>query len=450
MEEDKQITIIGGGITGLATAYIAAKNGQKVRVLEAGKNFGGLLNTFEIGGNRLEYYYHHFFTHDAEINWLIKDLGITDKLFFQKTTMGVFRNGKIYDFNSPLDLFKFSPIKFIDKFKFGLSSLFLGKVANWEKYENTPAIDWFYKYAGKTSTDALWKPMHDVKFGPYANKIPLAWMVGRMKQRLGSRNGGDERLGYLHGSLKTLLDALLKALKELNVELINESPVEELHIENKKLKGVKTSQKTYEGGRFVFTIPTLYLKDMVKEKAPKLYEELNAIEYFGAVCTILEMDKPLSEIYWLNIADKGFPFGGVIEQTNFIPKEKYDGKNIAYLSRYFAHNEPIATMSNEQIETLMLEKLGDIYPNYQPSQIKKVHIFKTMTAATVCDLNFSKKVPNCKTEIEGMYLASMAHIYPDERSTNNSIRVAAELCKTLGISKVNVPEGQSMSGKLGF
>ena len=82
--EDKQITIIGGGITGLATAYIAAKSGKKVRVLEASKTFGGLLNTFEIGGNRLEYYYHHFFTHDAEINWLIKELGIAEKFFFQK------------------------------------------------------------------------------------------------------------------------------------------------------------------------------------------------------------------------------------------------------------------------------------------------------------------------------------------------------------------------------
>ena len=73
-----------------------------------------------------------------------------------------------------------------------------------------------------------------------------------------------------------------------------------------------------------------------------------------------------------------------------------------------------------------------------------------MTAATVCDLNFSKKVPNCKTKIKNMFLASMPHIYPDERSTNNGIRVAAETCKVLGIDSSFVPEGQSMSGKLGF
>lgn len=448
--EDNTLNIIGGGITGLATAYIAAKNGQKVRVIEGSQTFGGLLNTFEVEGTPLEFYYHHFFTHDAEINWLIKELGIQDQLIFKKTTMGVYRQGKIYDFNSPIDLFKFKPINFIDKFKFGLSSLFLGKIAQWEKYENIPAIDWFYKNAGKTSTDALWKPMLDIKFGPYAQDVPLAWMVGRMKQRLNSRNGGDERLGYLKGSLKTLLTALLNSLEQLGVELIKGQPVTKIDIQNQKIQSVTTPDHIYEGKNFVFTIPTIHLAPLLEDNAPQLFKQLQKIEYFGAVCTILEMDKPLSDIYWLNVADQGFPFGGVIEHTNFIGPENYNGKHIAYLSRYFAHNEPIARMSHEEIEKLMLQKLNNIYPKFSQNQLKKVHIFKTMTAATVCDLNFSNKIPRCKTEISGLYLAAMPHIYPDERSTNNSIRVAAETCKVLGFNKISIPEGQSMSGKIGF
>ena len=63
------------------------------------------------------------------------------------------------------------------------------------------------------------------------------------------------------------------------------------------------------------------------------------IEYFGAVCTILELKESLSDIYWMNVADDGFPFGGVIEHTNMIPKEAYNGSHIVYLSRYFAMSE---------------------------------------------------------------------------------------------------------------
>ncbi len=444
------ITIIGGGITGLASAYIAAKQGAKVTVLEGTDKPGGLLNTFKVGETDLEFFYHHFFTHDAEINWLIKELGIEQELMFVKTSMGVYRNNKIYDFNSPLDLFKFSPIKFFDKFKFGLSSMYLGKFAAWEKFENVSALDWFYKYAGKTSTDSLWKPMLDIKFGPYAKDVPLAWMVGRMKQRLSSRKSGDERLGYMKGSLKTLLTALLGKLDELGVEIKTNCKIESINIENNKVLSVSTDNATFDKGPFLFTIPTLYLAPLVKNSAPDLHKELENIEYFGAVCTVLEMNKPLSEIYWLNVADQGFPFGGVIEHTNFIDKQNYGGKNIAYLSRYFAHSEPIAKMSDDEIKEVMLAPLAKIYPDFKMEDVTKVHVFKTMTAATVCDLNFSTKVPNSKTSIEGMHIASMPHIYPDERSVNNSIRVAAEVTKQMGFNSGFVPKGQSMSGVLGF
>ncbi|MGB0178138.1 MAG: FAD-dependent oxidoreductase, partial [Owenweeksia sp.] len=240
MSNIKDITIIGGGITGLATAYLAAKGGHKVRILEASPKLGGLLNTFEIQGSRLEFYYHHFFTHDAELNWLIRELGIDDKLIFRETSMGVLRNGKIFNFNTPVDLLKFSPIGLFDKLRFGFSSLYLGKVANWKDFENVPAIKWLYKWAGKGTTKSLWEPLLNIKFGPFADVVPLSWMVGRLRQRMNSRKGGDERLGYLEGSLQVLLDALVAQLTEMGVEFHTQSPVQSVEIENDKLVAVQT------------------------------------------------------------------------------------------------------------------------------------------------------------------------------------------------------------------
>jgi len=150
------LVIIGGGVTGLSAADMAAVAGEKVTVIEAGEQFGGLLSTFEIGGNRLEYYYHHFFTHDRELHWLINELGLKEKLFYRKTSMGVFNRGKIYRFDSPLDLMRFKPVNFFDKIRFGLTSIYLGKLANWRKNEHLPCISWFSKWAGKTTTSALW------------------------------------------------------------------------------------------------------------------------------------------------------------------------------------------------------------------------------------------------------------------------------------------------------
>jgi len=449
-EDLPDLVIIGGGITGLSAAYIAAKKGQKVTIIEASKHFGGLLSTFEIGGNRLEHYYHHFFTHDEELNWLIKDLGIQDKLFFKKTSMGVFKNGKIYHFNSPLDLIRFNPINFIDKIKFGLTSLYLGKIADWKKHETISCLTWFKKWAGKSTTSSLWAPLLKIKFGPFASKVPLSWMIGRLRQRINSRKNGDERLGYLDGSLQVLLDSLLKKLTEMNVELVSDSPIDKINFKNSKITSIMSLDKNYAGKNFLFTIPGTYLSKMLKNDVPDLASSLCEIEYFGAICVILELHKPLSNIYWLNIADDNFPFGGIIEHTNFIDKENYNGSHIAYLSRYFAMNEEIATMSNEEVKALMINNLNKINPNFDSSWLKNVFIFKTNTAATVCDLNFSKKVPNCKTKIGNMFIANMSHVYPDERSTNNSIKIAIEALKLLGLNTDFTNNTNSLSCKIGF
>lgn len=443
----QKLTIIGGGMTGLSAAYLAAKQGIKVTILEGSDKIGGLLNTFEIGGNQLEHYYHHFFTQDAELHWLLNELGISDKTFYKKTTMGVFRNGKIYDFNSPFDLLKFKPVSFFDKIRFGLTSLYLGKIAKWRENEGVSTLEWFYKWAGKGMTDALWKPMLDIKFGPYASKVPLAWMIGRLAQRLNSRKGGDERLGYIVGSWKTLLDTMVAKLSEMGVEILTNEPVTELLTINGKLTGLKTANRQIEGGNYLVTIPQMYFNDLLKNAGVSNRTE---VEYFGAVCTILELKQQFSHIYWMNVADEGFPFGGVIEHTNFIPKEEYNGSHILYLSRYFAMSEKLATMTDDEIKASMIPPLKRINPAFSEDWVKKVYIFRTTTAATVCDLDFSAKVPACKTSLENLYLANMAHIYPDERSTNNSIRVAAEACKVMGINAEAVPYGASLSGQIGF
>jgi protoporphyrinogen oxidase len=446
------LTIVGGGITGLVAAYLAARNGLSVRVLEGSESFGGLLGTFPIGGTRLEHYYHHFFTHDAEINWLLRDLGLEDRLFFKRTTMGVLRNGCIFNFNGLSDLLRFSPLSVPNKFRFILSSAYLGKIANWRNNEDISALEWFRRFAGRQTTSVLWEPLLRIKFGPYVDEVPLSWMIGRLRQRMNSRKGaGEERLGYLKGSLHELLQALLATLRQMNVELHLSQKVEGISVQAGGVQGIRTQDQTWPVKQVLATLPTLYLVPLVAAAGESgLARALERIRYFGAVCVVLELDRPLTPVYWLNVADPGSPFGGVIEQTNFLSPELYGGHHIAYLSRYFAPEEEIASWSGEEIARRMIEALPKVNPAFRESWLRDVHYFRTRTAATVCDRFFSKKVPCCRTPIDGFYIASMPHVYPDERSVNNSIRVAAEACRVMGLAVDFVPANASLSGQIGM
>lgn len=446
----KKITIIGGGITGLTAAYLAAKDGWEVTVLEGSAKPGGLLGTFQIGGNLLEQYYHHFFNNDDELLWLLNDLNITDQIELKKTTLGIYHNSRIYDFNGLRDLLAFNPLGITDKIRFLLSSIYLGKLTSWEKWEGVSALEWFYKYTGKRVTECIWRPLLEIKFGSYADKVPAAWMVGRLKQRMTSRKGTEEQLGYINGSFQTLTNTLVDNLESRGVKIILNAQVEKLLIEGNILKGAVTSKGTFNEGLFLATIPTTILSRLLWDSARKYAEELSRVEYFGAICTIVELHRPFSNLYWINIADPEFPFGGVIEHTNFISPDRYNGSHIIYLSRYFALSDKIATASTGDIIRQMIEPLPRLNPQFKESWIKKTYMFRTNTAATVCGLNFSKIVPDCKSPVQNLFVVNMSHIYPDERSCNNSIKIAARACKKIGIDTSMVPYGPSLSGQIGM
>jgi protoporphyrinogen oxidase len=323
-------------------------------------------------------------------------------------------------------------------------------LAKWREYEDVAAFDWLNRYAGRTTAESLWQPMLKVKFGPYADRVPLAWLIGRLRQRMNSRKRGAEKLGYLRGSLSTLLDALLAELKRLDVTLIANAPVTKCRIESGTMTSLKTTDDEFVGGDFLFTVPSPVIAKLLAESQPAEAAKHAAIEYFGAICVVLEMSAPLGTVYWLNVADPDFPFGGVIEQTNMIPASEYNGSHIAYLSRYVTKDEPLWKMTDAEVEETMLAALRRMHPELTADRLKKFYVFRTATAATVCDLNFSRRVPECHTSINRMYVANMCHIYPDERSVNNSIRVATEACRVMGTLVDDVPRSSSLSAQIGF
>ncbi len=79
-EEPRTVGIIGGGVAGLTAAYRLLQKGHRVQLFEASPSLGGLVRTFEIGGEPIECFYHHLFTTDIAANRLIKELGLGDRL----------------------------------------------------------------------------------------------------------------------------------------------------------------------------------------------------------------------------------------------------------------------------------------------------------------------------------------------------------------------------------
>jgi protoporphyrinogen oxidase len=420
------LVILGGGATGMAAAYFAARRGLDVTLIESSPRLGGLLRTFPVGGTRLECFYHHFFTHDSEIHEFLSDLGLSKRIAYAPTRMGLYRGGRAHLFTTAKDLLRLPGLSLFDKLRFALTSLYLSRQRDWCRYEDVALLGWFERWCGKAVTDMIWRPMLEIKFGNLASRIPVAWMIGRLSQRLRSRRKGREELGYLDGSLQLLVDTLEERLIRMGVRVLKGMKVDGIESDAERVTGVIAGGARLPSTAVLSTLPLPKMAQLLGGSSREYRREIESIAYFGAICVVVVTARPLSDIYWLNIADPGFIFGGIIEQTNLLPPSHYGGLHITYLSRYTEPGHDLMMLSDEELVTRFLADLRRVHPSLSASEVLHAQVFRTDTAAPVCGLGFSRTRPGMNSPIPGLFLANMTHVYPDERSVNNSIRVGRE------------------------
>ena len=120
-----KVGIIGAGAAGLAAAYELTLAGVEVSVYEKASFVGGQASTFDVESTPLERGYHHLFTSDTDILALMSEIGLSDRMEWYESKVGIFYDGKIFNLVTPLDLLKFSPLSIIDRIRMGLVTMIL-------------------------------------------------------------------------------------------------------------------------------------------------------------------------------------------------------------------------------------------------------------------------------------------------------------------------------------
>jgi protoporphyrinogen oxidase len=151
--------------------------------------------------------------------------------------------------------------------------------------------------------------------------------------------------------------------------------------------------------------------------------KLHGLTYEAAAVALLQLSKPLTDIYWLNIADRDMPFTGVIEHTNFMPPEDYGGKHYVYLSKYMETDHPYFTLPEDDLIETYIPFIRRINPSFDRSWIERWWVFRERAAQPIVTLNYGEKIPAHRTPLKNLYLANTSQIYPEDRGTNYSVRL---------------------------
>ncbi len=429
-----RVGIIGGGAAGLAAAYELAKAGHRASVFEQASFWGGQASTFDVGGIPLEWGYHHLFTSDVDMVNLIHELGLGHRLRWIESKVGIFYGGKIYDFVTPMDLLRFTPLSLVDRLRMGLVTLYVRRYKEWRNLEDVTADQWIRRYAGKKVYDVVWGPLLRGKFGEdYYRRVGMPWFWGKIQTRFASRGRGlrgmqRERLGYPMGSFGEVFDVLAEKIGEMGNEVSLSTCVKRIIVEEGRatgleLEGVDGGSTVRDFDAVVATTPSYVFPRLVPALPQEYLEKLTNVDYLAAVLIILVLKRPLSHIYWLNIADRSIPFVGLIEHTNFIEREHYGGKHIVYLSNYLSTGHPLYKKGHQELLDEYMPHLRKINPDFDPSWIEASYHHRVDAAQPIIGTGYSQRIPDHRTPFRGLYLANTTQVYPEDRGTNYSVRM---------------------------
>jgi len=431
-----RVGIIGGGAAGLAAAYELGKQGHYAEVFERAPFLGGQASTFEVGGGQLEKGYHHLFVSDVDMVALIHELGLGDKLAWLESKVGLFHGGKVWDFSTPMDLLRFRPLSLVQRVRVGWWTFVLQKTRNWQKFESITARDWISQHMGRRVYEVIWEPLLRGKFGEYYDQVSMTWLWGKIYLRVASRGKGlqKERLGYPMGSFGEVFDVLGDSIRQQGGDIHISAGVDRVVVGEDGATGLEVTlsgqePETREYDAVIATTPSYIFTRLVPTLPDDYREKLVNVQYLSAVLVILVLDRPLSDKYWINIADANMPFVGIIEHTNMIDKSLYGGNHIVYLSNYPSRESELYKKSGEELVEEFIPYLRQINPDFDRSWILEHYHHKVDGAQPIIGVNYSQRMPAHRTPIKNLYLANTTQIYPEDRGTNYSVRMGRQVAR---------------------
>jgi protoporphyrinogen oxidase len=414
-----EYAVLGGGALGLMAAYRLTQAGHSVMVFEREGMAGGLASGFQIDDVWLEKFYHHIFRSDKTVIKVIEELDLGDRLEWQHPRTVSLVGGKNYQLDDPISLLKFTPLKIYDRLRVGAVLAFL-KVANPNWLEGKTADPWLERWMGSHAYKMIFQQLFVGKFGKLYNQIALPWFWARIHDR-------TSQLGYLRGGFQLVYDRLLERITQKDGKVLLNTSVEKVSQNEQGGWSVQTNQGSWDFDRVISTLPTRLSMKLIPELPEEYRQKYDWGQAYGAHCLILALDHPLTDSYWINLCDPGYPFTGIFEHTNFRAPAEYGGRHLIYLGNYRPMDDPLFKKSKEELIAECIPALKKIAPQFEADWITESWSFSAAYAQPIVTTEYRQHIPSLHPPLPNLWIANMFQIYPHDRGQNYSLELADTL-----------------------
>jgi protoporphyrinogen oxidase len=232
-----------------------------------------------------------------------------------------------------------------------------------------------------------------------------------MRRKLQGKESRQELLGYPRRSWELLFAALQERIEAGGGRVLIDRPAARLAPGFVVTPGAPSSFRrgldprafeTLPEERYdavVSTLPSDVMDEVVTDDLlPDSYRaQLRGIEYFTALCLLIELDRQFSPYYWTNIGDDALPFVGLIEHTNQIDPARYGGRRFLYVANYLPRGHELLDLDPESLLERYTPGLRAVNGEFERAWIKQLWLHREPAAQPIVTVGYRDKIPAMKT-----------------------------------------------------
>jgi protoporphyrinogen oxidase len=426
--------VVGGGMMGLAAALKLLERGQRVTLLEAAPELGGLASAWQLGDVEWDKFYHVILLSDSRLRSLLNDLKLDQEIEWVQTKTGFYSDNRLYSLSSSLDFICFPPLNLYQKFRLG-STIFCGsKIRDWQAMESLTVESWLRRWSGHSTFEKIWLPLLKSKLGEAYRRTSAAFIWSYIDRMYKARRSGMKRemFGYVPGGYRRILQTILHRLQSMGATVITGAPVRQVV---NSITQPGSFEVTYDQAdrsavacfdRVVMTTPLAAVAEACKQLRDDERQRMRATEYLGVVCTSLLLQEPLGGYYVTNILDRWVPLTGIIEMGSIVNPSRLGGHYLVYLPQYLMSDDPALEEASETIHERCLSTLEKMYPGFDRQSVKAIQTARAKYVMALPTLHYSQRRPPVILSQPGLYLLNSARIVKGNLNVNETLELLEE------------------------
>jgi len=402
-DDGRRTVVLGGGPAGLTAGYLLAKRELPVTVLEAEDQVGGLAKTVVRDGYRFDLGGHRFFTKAKEVERLWHEV-MGDEFLLRPRMSRIFWNNKFLDYplRGPDVVKKLGPVELTRVFASYLAAT-TRKKGNEESYE-----EWVTNRFGKRLFELFFRTYTEKVWGVSTKELRAEWAAQRIKGLSFTSAAKAAFFGNEGNKVKSLIqefhyprygpgqmwETMTEEIRALGGEVLLETPVEELVIEDDLVAEVLAGGIRYAPGHVISSLPLRTTVSIARPAAPPEVQEAAAgLRYRDFLTVALVLDgEDLFPDNWIYIHDPKVKVGRIQNYRSWSPWMVPDPSKACVGLEYFCFaGDDLWTMDDDDLVELAateLEQLG-LAPK---SKVERGYAVRVPKAYPMYDADYAERV----------------------------------------------------------